>query len=96
MRPDGCVQRYECQQNLIVQVASTDGNTELVSLSYQCQWVAQQDEARGVVGQVIADLLEARVYCLVFVLTDLFGVPIDHVCARAKEGEVSRYRTKAW
>jgi len=48
-------------------------------VSYKRQGVAEEDEARRVVGQVVGDLVEGLVNCLVIVLADLFGVLIDQV-----------------
>lgn len=47
--------------------------------SYQCHWVAQQNESRRVVWQVVADFVETLVYCLLFILLNLLGRLIDHV-----------------
>jgi len=62
---------------------------------YQRQGVAQQHEARRVVGQVLGDLVEALVHCPVLVLLDLLGLLIDQVCrppGRAGSAPAIKYR----
>lgn len=52
--------------------------------TYQGQRVAEEHEARGVVGEVFGDVVEGGVDGLVFVLADLVGVLVDQVCGRGK------------
>lgn len=62
---------------------------------YQRQGVAQQHEARRVVGQVLGDLVEALVHCPVLVLLDLLGLLVDQVCGRESARAVGRDRAPA-
>lgn len=47
--------------------------------SYKCHGIAQEDEPGRVVGEVLADVVEALVDRLFLVLPDLLGCLIDQV-----------------
>lgn len=55
--------------------------TNLISLGtpHQRHWITQQNKSGRVVRQVVADLVEALVYRLLFILLDFLGRLIDHV-----------------
>lgn len=50
-----------------------------IGSTHHSQGVAEEDEARSMVGKVFGYLVERGVNGLVFVLSDLVGVLIDHV-----------------
>lgn len=64
--------------------------------AYHGEGVAQEDEARRVVGKIIADFLEGLVNDLVFILTDLVCLLVNHVWRVGELGHAMAKRQRGW